>query len=217
MKIISFSLWGDKPIYCVGAIKNAQLAKILYPGWVSRYYCAESVPESIIKSLKRYSNVEIIQCEGLGDWGNSSHRFRCFDQDGAIIITRDCDSRLSIREAAAVDEWIKEGTVCHIVRDHPFHNTPVLAGMFGIKGGTVKDLASHMKKPKDFYGYDQQLLRDFVLPRMTSKTIHDEFFQKKKFPTARVGLEFVGERYDDQDIPYPKDRRALLMYLGLNK
>jgi len=217
MKIISFSLWGDKPIYCTGAIKNAQLARILYPGWVSRYYCADSVPQSTIKTLARYKNVEIIKCEGPGNWGNSSDRFKCFDQDDTIIITRDCDSRLSLREANAVNEWINQDTACHIMRDHPYHNTPVLAGMFGIKGGIVKDLASHMKKPKNYYGYDQQLLRDFVLPKMVNKTIHDEFFQKKNFPTTRNNLEFVGERYDDKDVPNPKDRRALLMYLGLNR
>jgi hypothetical protein len=217
MNIISFSLWGDKPTYCIGAIKNAQLAQILYPGWISRYYCAESVPQNIIKSLKRYKNVEIIKCDGPGHWGNSSDRFKCFDQEDTTIITRDCDSRLSIREVAAVNEWIREGTACHIIRDHPFHNTPVLAGAFGIKGGVIKDLASHMKRPKNHYGYDQELLREFVLPKVMSRTVHDEFFQKKKFPTERVGLEFIGERYDDKDVPYPRDRRALFMYLGLNR
>jgi len=29
-KIITFSLWGDKPIYNIGAIKNAELAKTFY-------------------------------------------------------------------------------------------------------------------------------------------------------------------------------------------
>jgi hypothetical protein len=33
MKYISFSLWGDKPIYNVGAIKNAELWKNIYPDW----------------------------------------------------------------------------------------------------------------------------------------------------------------------------------------
>jgi len=33
-KIISFSLWGDKPMYTIGAIKNAKLAEEIYPGWI---------------------------------------------------------------------------------------------------------------------------------------------------------------------------------------
>jgi len=35
-KIISFSLWGDNPIYTQGAIRNAELAKEVYPDWVCR-------------------------------------------------------------------------------------------------------------------------------------------------------------------------------------
>ena len=37
-KIISFSLWGDKPQYVVGAIKNAELAKEIFPEWKCRFY-----------------------------------------------------------------------------------------------------------------------------------------------------------------------------------
>ena len=36
-KVISFSLYGNDPKYCVGAIKNAKLAKYIYPDWVCRF------------------------------------------------------------------------------------------------------------------------------------------------------------------------------------
>ena len=39
--------------------------------------------------------------------------------------------------------------------------------------------------------------------------IHDEFFEKNSFPTARVGLEFVGEVYDDQCMPNQEHREIL--------
>ena len=32
--IISFCLWGDNPIYTIGAIRNAELAQEIYPGFV---------------------------------------------------------------------------------------------------------------------------------------------------------------------------------------
>jgi len=51
-KIISYSLWGDNPMYTIGAIRNAELTPIVYPGWISRFYCGESVPTDIIKTLK---------------------------------------------------------------------------------------------------------------------------------------------------------------------
>jgi hypothetical protein len=44
MKVLSFSLWGAKAPYTVGAIRNAELALAVYPGWVCRFYCGTSVP-----------------------------------------------------------------------------------------------------------------------------------------------------------------------------
>jgi len=36
--IISFSLWGNDPMYWKGAVKNIKLAKELYPGFICRFY-----------------------------------------------------------------------------------------------------------------------------------------------------------------------------------
>ncbi len=58
-KIISFSLWGDNPKYTIGAIRNAELTPIIYPGWISRFYCGESVPTEIIKTLISLPNTEV--------------------------------------------------------------------------------------------------------------------------------------------------------------
>ncbi len=33
MKYVSYSLWGDNPIYGVGAIKNMHQVKEIYPDW----------------------------------------------------------------------------------------------------------------------------------------------------------------------------------------
>ena len=50
-KVISFSLWGDNPIYTIGAIKNAELAKEIYPDWTCRYYIGKSTPLEIVNKL----------------------------------------------------------------------------------------------------------------------------------------------------------------------
>ena len=60
-KVISFSLWGNKPIYNIGAIKNAELALTMYPDFECWFYIhKESVPENIINELSKISNVKII-------------------------------------------------------------------------------------------------------------------------------------------------------------
>ena len=51
MKLITFSLFGDNPLYCVGAVENARLAKEIYPDWVARFYVAQDVPEIIKKEF----------------------------------------------------------------------------------------------------------------------------------------------------------------------
>ena len=33
MKYVSYSLWGNNPIYCIGAIKNMNQIKEIYPDW----------------------------------------------------------------------------------------------------------------------------------------------------------------------------------------
>ena len=52
-KIIAFSLWGEKPVYNVGAIRNAELAKEIYPDWICRYYLGKSVPFQTIQEFTK--------------------------------------------------------------------------------------------------------------------------------------------------------------------
>ena len=49
--VISFSLFGSQTHYTSGAIKNAIIAAGLYPGWLCRFYCDDSVPASTRKAL----------------------------------------------------------------------------------------------------------------------------------------------------------------------
>ena len=43
-KVISFSVYGDKPLYYLGAELNIKEAKEIYPDWVCRFYCTKDVP-----------------------------------------------------------------------------------------------------------------------------------------------------------------------------
>ena len=36
--VISFGLYGDKKKYTIGALRNALLAKVYFPGWECRFY-----------------------------------------------------------------------------------------------------------------------------------------------------------------------------------
>ena len=98
-KIISFSLWGDDPKYCVGAVKNSDLALIHYPGWICRFHIGTSTPAKYIKELQERENVEVVLREESGDWASTLWRFDdAMDSSVEIMISRDTDSRLNERD-----------------------------------------------------------------------------------------------------------------------
>lgn len=202
-KIISFSLWGDNPVYNVGAIRNAELAKDIYPDWVCRYYYGTSTLESTIEKLKGFDNVELINMGVGGDWTGMFWRFYpASDNDVGVVIVRDCDSRLNLREKYAVDEWLNSDKEFHIMRDHPAHGTEILGGMWGAKKGVVnnmKELIDDYIKG-DFWQVDQNFLREKIYPLVKdNSSVHDEFFEHKPFPTKRINKEFVGDVFDQYD------------------
>ena len=50
------------------------------------------------------------------------------------------------------------------------------------------------------YHYDQIFICHNIYPFIKNDcTIHDEFFEKKPFPTKRINYEFVGEVFDENE------------------
>jgi hypothetical protein len=202
-KIISFSLWGNDSKYTIGAIRNAELSPSVYPGWICRFYVGKSTDYKIKEKLKQFSHVEVLEINEEGDWTGMFWRFYpASEEDVAVMISRDCDSRLSEREKLAVDEWLNSEKGFHIMRDHPYHNTAILGGMWGVKKGVLPE----MKKLIDgyikgsFWQVDQNFLREIIYPLIKNNSlVHDEFFEKKLFPKPRKPLYFVGQAFDAND------------------
>mgnify|MGYP001230227445 CR=1 FL=1 len=207
-KVISFSLWGDNPKYCVGAVRNAELAPIIYPGWRCRFYVANSVPVKYIEQLKQLDHVDIIErLQESGSWESMFWRHEtCWDKSIDISIFRDTDCRLNDREKHAVDDWLNTDKTFHIMRDHPFHGYHILGGMWGYKSNNIYNLKNVFSNfnAQDHYGTDYIFFRDVLFPMINEdKVTHDEFFEKQPFPTQRVSNEFVGEIYDENDNRHP--------------
>jgi len=216
MKLITFSLWGQDPKYLHGAIRNAELAKEIYPDWMCRFYTGASVPFPIINNLKEMDNVEVVQKNSFGDWRSMFWRFEpASESDVEIMISRDADSRLSIREKAAVDSWMESNKGFHIMRDHPWHRFPVLGGMWGVKNGVLpnmKDLIDQFAQ-EDEYGTDYKFFAQVVMPLLGDNImIHDEFFNNTPFPIDRQALEFVGEVFDENEASVEEHTNALRSY-----
>ena len=117
MKKIIGLVFGDQPKYTVGAIKNADLAKEIYPDWTCRFYIGQSTPADIIETLKKKTS-EIVMMDDDGDWSGMFWRFSpCSESDVEAVLSRDTDSRLSWREKSAVDEWMSSDRGFHIIQE----------------------------------------------------------------------------------------------------
>jgi hypothetical protein len=217
-KIISFSLWGNNPIYTIGAIRNAELSPIIYSGWICRFYIGKSTDYKVIEQLKQFSHVEVVEMDVDGDWTGMFWRFYpASEEDVDVMISRDCDSRLSEREKLAVDEWLSSDKDFHIMRDHPYHNTAILGGMWGSKKGVLPQMIKLIDEyiKGSFWQVDQNFLREKIYPLVKDNSlIHDEFFNfnsdKKQFPTNRNKGRFVGQAFDENDkILYEKHSKLI--------
>lgn len=203
-KIISFSLWGDNPKYTIGAIKNANIALTIYPDWICRFYIGKSTPIDIIEELKTKKNVEVIEMEHQGEWNSMFWRFLPISEDDVeLMISRDCDSRLSMREKYCVDEFINSDKKFHRMLDHPWHNG-IMGGMWGAKKGilsNMKNLIDGWSKTNEWQT-DQSFLNTIIAPIVLETTLTHDSINLQNFPTKRENYNFVGEVYGADEIRY---------------
>ena len=211
MKVISFSLWGNKPIYQVGSIRNAKQAKDFYPDFECWFYIHEpTVPKETIEKLQQFVNVKIIYKTGdLSKIKPMMWRFEAIDEPNIeLIMSRDVDTKILLREKLAVDEWVKSDKLLHIMRDHPWHKYRIQGGMFGVKKSNItwKDKIESLIQNSE-YNYDQPFLQDVIYPLYKDNCIiHASFnkFNDEKcldFPIEhdQDDYRFVGEYvYEDE-------------------
>jgi len=180
--VITFSLWGDDPIYVHGAVVNARIAPHLYYGWRCRFYCDRTVPDNVIRELKaQAAEVLFVDDAKLKRLRPLWRFFASDDPEVDRFICRDADSRLNGMELVAVDDWIKSGKPFHIMRDHPYHMELILAGMWGGVAGVLPNLSRLATSTPKFMRNrwsDQEFLRAAVWPLVKDQAlIHDSYYR----------------------------------------
>lgn len=180
--VICFSLWGDNPTYTHGAIINATISPHMYPGWTCRFYIDNSVPEKIVKELKRLGSQIIMITDPKLLPLKPLWRFLASDDvDVDRFLCRDADSRLNPQELIAVDEWVKSGKPFHIMRDHIYHMELMLAGMWGGVSRVLPNIQATLLKSNQYQKHrwsDQDFLAEFIWPLIKNNTlIHDSVYQ----------------------------------------
>ncbi len=233
-KVISLALYGNDPKYNVGAIINSELSREFYPDWTCRFFVSQEVSDNIIFRLKSngaevYKRTRKTLIDGMF-W-----RFTpCDDPDVEAVIVRDCDSRLSLREALAVNEWIESNKRFHIIRDHPWHISLIMGGTWGAKKGALPGVERlirlwKIKRSKSNQGWssakgdDQEFLNQMVYPLIKDDVlIHSEFVRFDNeiihpFPFQRNGHEFVGQVWNEHNETIQEHLDSLIAGLGHTK
>eukprot|EP00038_Savillea_parva_P029209 m.69519 g.69519 ORF g.69519 m.69519 type:complete len:908 (-) comp8589_c0_seq1:73-2796(-) len=202
-RVVAYCLYGgDNARYTDGALENAQLMLDVYPGWQMWVYHDATAPRRILDTLKEYNHVRLIDMSKDAIRNKMSWKFlAASDKRVDRYIFRDVDSRLSMRERWAVEEWIASGRAFHVMRDHPSHSSYAMSG--GMWGGTRRGIphmeslirGSHIKTA---YVEDMNFLNKHVWPIVKRDVLQHDAFSctryggGRPFPRPRQGGEHVG-------------------------
>jgi len=207
-RLVSFALFGTKPLYLQGALRNVVMIPEIYPGWTPRIYASQEIPEPLVRKLID-GGAEVVRKQRTGEIDGMFWRFLPAGEAGIdAMVVRDVDSRPTIREYAAVEEWLASGKTLHVMRDHPHHKVVMLGGMWGCRGNAIPDMEILVDSWKLWAkkGQDQDFLRDVIYPRFKNDIlIHSDLYQYRgecciPFPVPRQRGEFVGAVIDpDRD------------------
>lgn len=234
--LVSYTLFGDQPVYTIGAIRNVEIWNSSEFDVNCRFYVGATVPGDVKHQLSRLG-AEVVPVDRPEDQTACFWRYAALkDHTYDYMMFRDTDSRPYEREFYAIRDWLRSDKSCHLMRDHPFHAVPILAGLFGVKSDwqsaigqalpavipdnwyeTVNRVQSAENfKSNDFYQVDQWWLRQQVYPVMHNMIIaHDDFFSFERFRfkcplPPRTNNDFLGEGFDEFENPrYPHHRQLL--------
>ena len=144
--------------------------------------------------------------------------------DADVMICRDTDSRLGLREKFAVYEWlVSSDKNFHIMRDSVSHGVPICGGMWGVRNGLLSNIKTlvedHQRtaEGKFFFDDDQHFLAEIVYPLVVEQAMqHDHFFSVSTANRwTKLALRGSGGAFFGRTIPFPVDAgRSDDLYVG---
>lgn len=175
---------------------QAEMAKSYYPDWVVRLHTVGLSSTMEEQLLRQYDNIEIVRCKPMRSNAQMMlHRLLAADDPSVrITLVRDIDSRFSLRELMAVNEWVGEiaDYDFHVMRDHSHHRWPVMGGTLGMKRDMFnrhnttmltqieQALTEHPDKIEGYAGEDQAFLALYVWPLVKDRALAHDMRPRKK-------------------------------------
>lgn len=181
--VIAFSLWGAEPRYIDTALRNAEIARDIFPSWRCRFHCDTTVPEAVRERLAGVGATVVMEAVPAVRHAALFWRFKAAD-DPAVdhFLVRDADALLTVRDRVAVDDWLASDLPFHAMRDWWSHTDLLLAGMWGGCGRLLEAIADrvddYLSRPEvPHRALDQGFLGLMVWPSIRGRClIHDDLF-----------------------------------------
>jgi hypothetical protein len=220
VNVFSFIVFGSQDKYCKGILKNIECIRNEFPEWETWIYLGLGVPDTLVKHLVFLPKVKCFFTDVDG-MINKIYRFFPIDNPSVeVCIIRDADSRIYQRDVECIKDFLNSNALLHIIRDHPNHFHRMMAGMWGIKKGAIKESIENIFRvwktshsTSDFWD-DTHFLTGVIYPMAISTAlVHDElhsFEPESMKMNHRVpigdGLHFIGQvyEYDEKGNEYPK-------------
>lgn len=197
-KIISYSLYNSRPKDVINSIINCLLIPKIYPDWIARFYIDDSIPKGMENLLKTFEFVEVVNMPRHRSGEAMLWRFLPAGEYNTVMISRDADSWVSVREKVCVDQWLAGNKNFHIIRDHCYHSQKIMGGMWGVRNYILPKMAEEIEKFSKNSTYDQGFLADVIYPNIT----HD-LIVHYGHPQYNVRGEIVNGYFNDGGIPIP--------------
>jgi hypothetical protein len=156
-----------------------------FPGWEVRLYLDARFTEGFgsVLAAQGYNVIRVPASKPEHpQWYRMGQRLRVLDDPLVdVFLQRDLDSALSPRDAISVSVWLTTAVPFLAMHDHPFHTALLMGGLWGgrrksaqeiFPDKTALDLLDELlRNPDTSVGDDQDLLQQFVWPRIASSTL----------------------------------------------
>lgn len=203
---IGFCVYGKTKLYLEGALKNEY--QYNQHNYNCLFYTRKDIDVTVKNKLKN-----TIDCCDMPGWFMMFTRFYPVENpNNNIYMSRDTDCRLSKRELFCIEDWLQSKKTLHIIRDHPYHTTEILGGLWGFQNNNIPDLRFQISKwciefvrNNKIYqkGPDQFFLKNLYKKYNNDAYIQDSYLNyennKKNIKIKRNGKEYLGEAFDEND------------------
>lgn len=199
MKVISFCLFGQNPKYTMGLLANLKIIQEMLPDFCVYVHVGTGVPPAVLEACAAF-NAHLVLCPAP-DWLLPAHRI-CFPEDADVVFARDADSRVNARDVWAMNEFMASDKTFHIVRDHVWHKSKIMAGLCGRKRAVqLAGMLAEWTPSTTGYGADEAFLST-VYPQVAADAlIHSNIVgyldeDVKPLPELENANDFLGNIVD---------------------